>query len=140
MSRQGSLSRVGGSTCAQPSRAVRAVVGEERARGRHESGVTLRERGSPKVWKESHGHDYVSCMGVVVHAGRLRLEMVRRGWSAADLARESGISQATISAALSGKAVAARSIGLLASALARMPPSEVIDGLLRSSDTVHEID
>jgi transcriptional regulator with XRE-family HTH domain len=69
-------------------------------------------------------------MGVVVHPGRLRLELARRGWSATDLARESGVSRPTISAALAGKAIAARSVGLMARALARVPAEPVIDALV----------
>lgn len=69
-------------------------------------------------------------MGVVVHPGRLRLELARRGWSATDLARESGVSRPTISAALAGKAVAARSVGLMAKALSRVPAEPVIDALV----------
>jgi transcriptional regulator with XRE-family HTH domain len=69
-------------------------------------------------------------MGVVVHPGRLRLEMARRGWSATDLARESGISRPTISAALAGKAIAARSVGLLGLAFARVPAEPAIDSLI----------
>jgi transcriptional regulator with XRE-family HTH domain len=69
-------------------------------------------------------------MGVVIHARRLKVEMARRGWSAVDLARESGISQATISAALAGRTIAPRSVGLLASALARVPAKPLIDALV----------
>ena len=35
-------------------------------------------------------------MSVVVHPGRLRQEMARRGWSGRDLAREARLSEATI--------------------------------------------
>jgi len=49
-------------------------------------------------------------VSVVVHAGRLRFEMVRRGWSVSDLARESRLSAATISAALAGRPMAAKSL------------------------------
>jgi transcriptional regulator with XRE-family HTH domain len=69
-------------------------------------------------------------MGVVVHTGRLKLEMARRAWSATDLARESGVSRPTISAALAGRAVSPRSVGLIARALARVPAEPVIDTLL----------
>jgi transcriptional regulator with XRE-family HTH domain len=69
-------------------------------------------------------------MGAIVHAGRLRFEMLRRGWSAADLAKQSGVSQATVSAALNGKAIAARSVAMLASALARTPARDMIDVLI----------
>jgi len=66
-------------------------------------------------------------MSVIVHAGRLRFEMVRRGWSASDLARESRLSPATISAALAGRPIAAKSLDL------KVPQS-----LLVSADEVIE--
>lgn len=69
-------------------------------------------------------------MGVVVHPGRLRQELVRRGWSATDLAREAGVSRPTVGAALAGRPIAARSLGLLAQALARVPAVEIIDDLI----------
>jgi transcriptional regulator with XRE-family HTH domain len=69
-------------------------------------------------------------MGVVLHPGRLKLEMARRGWSATDLARESGVSRPTISAALAGRAIAARSVGLVARAFARVPAEQAIDALI----------
>ena len=69
-------------------------------------------------------------MGVVVHPGRLRQELARRGWSATDLAREAGVSRPTVSAALAGRPIAARSLGLVAQALVRVPAIDVIDGLL----------
>ena len=69
-------------------------------------------------------------MGVTVHPGRLRQELARRGWSAADLARHSGVSHPTISAALAGRPIAARSLGRVASALQAAPPVDAIDRLL----------
>ena len=75
-----------------------------------------------------HGH--VLGMGVVIHPGRLRLELARRGWSASDLAREAGISPPTISAALAGRPIAARSLGLIADCLSRVAPSSVVDALI----------
>jgi transcriptional regulator with XRE-family HTH domain len=69
-------------------------------------------------------------MSLVVHAGRLRQEMARRGWAAVDLARESRLSPATVSAALGGKPVAASSVALIADALARVPASQMIDALI----------
>jgi transcriptional regulator with XRE-family HTH domain len=56
--------------------------------------------------------------------------MGRRAWSAADLARESRLSQATVSAALAGKPINARSLGLIAKALARTPGLDIIDRLI----------
>ena len=76
------------------------------------------------------GRIHVCAMGVVIHPGRLRLEMARRGWSATDLAREAGLSRPTVSAATSGRAVAARSVGLMAAALARTPVLPAIDSLV----------
>ncbi len=76
------------------------------------------------------GGDHMLCMGVVVHPGRLRQEMARRAWSAVDLARESRLSQATISAALAGRPIAAQSLGLIAEALTRVPALDVIDSLV----------
>jgi hypothetical protein len=75
------------------------------------------------------GNDAVSA---VVQPGRLRHEMTRRGWNASDLARESRLSQATVSAALAGKAIATTSLALIAAALSRVPPVDVIDSLILS--------
>ncbi len=69
-------------------------------------------------------------MGVIVHPGRLRQEMTRRGWAATDLAREARLSPATVSAALGGKPIAASSVALIAHALSRVPASTVIDSLI----------
>ena len=78
-------------------------------------------------------------MSVAVHPGRLRLELARRGWSAADLAKESGLSQPTISAALAGRAITARSLALVARALAGAPVLEVVDTLLMGESEQREI-
>ena len=69
-------------------------------------------------------------MSVVIHPGRLRQEMTRRGWAATDLARESRLSQATISTALAGRPVAAKSLALIATALSRAPVLDVVDSLI----------
>ena len=69
-------------------------------------------------------------MSVVVSEARLRNEMIRRGWLAADLARESRLSQATISAALAGRPINPQSLALIAKALARAPVIPAIDSLL----------
>ena len=69
-------------------------------------------------------------MSVVVHPGRLRQEITRRGWSPLDLAHAARLSPATVSAALSGKPIAASSLNLIAKALASKPTVEVIDRLL----------
>lgn len=69
-------------------------------------------------------------MGIVVDHQRLRWEIARRGWSAADLVRASGVSGPTISAALAGRPVAARSLGKIAEALGRAPALPVVEALL----------
>jgi len=69
-------------------------------------------------------------MSVTVHAGRLRFEMVRRGWSASDLARESRLSPATISAALAGRPIAAKSLDLIGDSFTRVPSRKAIDELI----------
>jgi lambda repressor-like predicted transcriptional regulator len=71
-------------------------------------------------------------MSVVLHAGRLHQEMGRRGWAATDLARESRLSQATISTAFAGKPIAEKSLSLIAAALSATPPNVVIDSLILS--------
>ena len=69
-------------------------------------------------------------MSVIVHAGRLRFEMVRRGWSASDLARESRLSPATISTALAGRPIAAKSLDLIGDAFTRVSARKAIDDLI----------
>jgi lambda repressor-like predicted transcriptional regulator len=69
-------------------------------------------------------------VSVVFHPGRLRQEMIRRGWAATDLARESRLSQATISTALAGRPVAEKSLALIAKALSRAPVLDVVDYLV----------
>jgi transcriptional regulator with XRE-family HTH domain len=76
-------------------------------------------------------------MSVTVHPGRLRNELARRGWSAADLARESGISAPTVSAALAGRAISAQSLQRLAVALTKAPTLDVIDKLILASPDDH---
>ncbi len=78
--------------------------------------------------RASRWHD--SIMGVVVHPGRLRLELARRAWSAADLAREAGISPPTVSAALAGRAISTTSLARIAACLARVATLPAIDGLI----------
>ena len=69
-------------------------------------------------------------MSLVVHAGRLHHEMVRRGWAAADLARQANLSPATIGAALAGRPISARSLAGIAKALSSVPASPSIDLLI----------
>jgi lambda repressor-like predicted transcriptional regulator len=73
-------------------------------------------------------------MSVVVHPGRLRQEMTRRGWAATDLAREARLSHATISTALAGKPVAEKSLALIAGALTRAPVIRIVDALIMSEE------
>jgi lambda repressor-like predicted transcriptional regulator len=56
--------------------------------------------------------------------------MARRGWAAADLARESRLSQATISAALASRPITAQSVALIAKAFTRVPVINGIDSLI----------
>lgn len=69
-------------------------------------------------------------MGTAIHPGRLRLEMSRRGWAAVDLARESNLSQTTVSTALAGRPISQRSVMLIAGALTRVPAVAAIDALI----------
>lgn len=78
-------------------------------------------------------------MSVAVHPGRLRQEMVRRGWAASDLARESRLSPATISSALAGRPVAAKSLGLMAQALLRVPVIGVVDSLIMTDHSGNDL-
>ena len=67
-----------------------------------------------------------------MHPGKLRRELTRRAWSASDLAREARLSNATVSAALSGRPIAAKSLELIAQALVRAPALDIIDALIPS--------
>lgn len=71
-------------------------------------------------------------VSVIVHPGHLRQEMTRRGWAATDLARESRLSNATVSAALAGRPVSEHSLALIAKALSRAPVLDIIDVLIVS--------
>lgn len=70
-------------------------------------------------------------MSVNVDPARLRQEIARRGWSPIDLARAARLSPATVSAAMSGRPIAASSLRLIAKALAAAPTVDVIDRLLQ---------
>jgi transcriptional regulator with XRE-family HTH domain len=76
-------------------------------------------------------------VSIAVHPGRLRNELARRGWSAADLARNAGVSAPTVSAALAGRAISAQSLQKLAVALMRAPTLDVIDKLILMSPDDH---
>jgi transcriptional regulator with XRE-family HTH domain len=82
-------------------------------------------------------------VSVVLHAARLRHELARRGLSAIDLARDSGLSPATVSAALAGRAISATSLQLIGETLTRTPVIEVIDSLIltgNDADALHTLD
>jgi hypothetical protein len=68
------------------------------------------------------------------------MEMTRRGLEAADLARLSGLSAPTISAALAGRAVAARSLARLVRALMTAPVLDGIDELLMVDREIEGLD
>ncbi|HEY5033516.1 MAG TPA: helix-turn-helix transcriptional regulator [Candidatus Dormibacteraeota bacterium] len=69
-----------------------------------------------------------------MHLARLERELARRGWNATDLARASGISVATISAARHGQRVANSTLCKIANALLETPVIPGVDGLLGPSD------
>jgi transcriptional regulator with XRE-family HTH domain len=61
---------------------------------------------------------------------RLDRELARRGWNATDLAKASGISVGTISAARRGRAVSNATLSKIAAALRTAPVVEGVDLLL----------
>lgn len=69
-------------------------------------------------------------MGVVIQVDQLRRELARRGWSYRDLALASRLSAPTITAAMSGRPIAPRTVRLIAAALVKAPPVEGVDILL----------
>jgi lambda repressor-like predicted transcriptional regulator len=73
-------------------------------------------------------------LSIVVHSEQLRYEMTCRGWAAVDLARESHLSQATVSTALHGKPIAAQSFALIARALSRAPVLDIAERLMAHDD------
>jgi transcriptional regulator with XRE-family HTH domain len=75
-------------------------------------------------------------MSVILQSDRLRLEMMRRGLSATDLAHASGLSAPTVSAALAGRAISTRSLQRIAAALTSLPIIAVIDSLLTHDELV----
>ena len=66
--------------------------------------------------------------------------MARRGWAAVDLARESRVSQATVSTALSGRPIAEKSLALMAAALKRTPVMDVLDSLIMRESPGTDLD
>ena len=75
-------------------------------------------------------------MSVAVDSTRLRHELIRRGWSASDLARLAGLSPATVSAALAGRRVATRSLACIAHALCQAPVIDLVDALIEDGEHV----
>jgi transcriptional regulator with XRE-family HTH domain len=65
-----------------------------------------------------------------MHPSRLERELARRGWNATDLARASGISVATISAARHGRPLAHTTLCKIADALQKAPVIPGVDDLL----------
>ena len=63
---------------------------------------------------------------VRVRGGRLRQEIALRGWCEYDLARAAGISPTTLSTALRGRTVSAKTLSKIAQALVKAP---VVPGL-----------
>jgi transcriptional regulator with XRE-family HTH domain len=61
---------------------------------------------------------------------RLDRELARRGWNATDLAKASGISVGTISAARRGRPVSNATVCKIADALRAAPVVAGVDGLL----------
>ena len=70
-------------------------------------------------------------MSITVDSDRLRRELIRRGWHSSDLAREAGLSEPTISAALMGHQISVHSLRSIAEAIARTPEVAGIDALMR---------
>jgi hypothetical protein len=66
--------------------------------------------------------------------------MTRRGWAPVDLARNARLSPATVSAALSGKAISATSLALIAQALADTPAVIAIDALIMRTGENHYLE
>ena len=71
-----------------------------------------------------------SAMSVVLAADRLGFELARRGWGNADLARAARVWAATVTAALSGRPVAPRTLMRIAVARAGPPPAAGVDDIL----------
>jgi len=70
-------------------------------------------------------------MGIVLRTDTLMHEVARRGWNLAALARAAGISNATVTAARSGRPVSPESVRRIADALNAAPPIVGVDALLR---------
>ncbi len=73
-------------------------------------------------------------MATRMQPARLERELARRGWNATDLAKASGISVATISAARHGRPVANSTLCRIADALRMAPVIPGVDDLLGPAD------
>lgn len=79
-------------------------------------------------------------VSVSVHPARLRRELARRGLSASDMAREAGLSGATVSAALMGRSISMQSLSLMVKVLLRVPTIEIIDTLILGEPDDHGLE
>lgn len=75
-------------------------------------------------------------MATRMQPARLERELARRGWNATDLAKASGISVATISAARHGRPVANSTLCRIADALRQAPVIPGVDELLGPADVL----
>ena len=78
-------------------------------------------------------------MSVMVNGRQLRQELARRGLDPSDLARAAQLSAATVSTALSGRPIAARSLARIADVLRRVPVDEVLDRLVTTDSGESEV-
>lgn len=69
-------------------------------------------------------------MSVNIRSEVLRHQLALRGLSGLDLARKAGLSSATVSAAMTGHAISARSLQQIAMTLTRIPVIEGVDELV----------
>ncbi len=71
-----------------------------------------------------------------MNAEQLNRELARRGWNATELARASGCSAATISAARRGKPISSATLSKIAAALRSAPVIPGIDELIGAQLTI----
>jgi len=69
-------------------------------------------------------------MGITLDGDRLRLEMARRGLTAARLAHAARLSEATVCSALAGRPVSVVTLSLIAEALGQLPVIGMVDSLI----------
>jgi transcriptional regulator with XRE-family HTH domain len=72
--------------------------------------------------------------GARISRERLDLELLRRGWSAADLATAARVSATTISGARNGRRISPRTLRQIAVALTAAPTVVGVDALLGVTD------